>query len=501
MMKVFLLYSHQDFDPDRELPFNTADLVQDLALTTLFEAMAQKDRFVLEVVRQVLLLGGDDINTIRYRQDILADVLKHPDVIRDIYAIPLEFAERKRRQWLWISSRHSSPSSILSSARQLLAASLDLLWKLRRIADAHATTFHSRGFRRFFSMIQQELDDEYMTTVERHLKALRFPSGVLLQARLGRGNEGTGYMLCRPNESEGPWVKRLLGRKVKSYSYSLHPRDDHGARVLGELRDRGLARVANAVAQAAEHVESFLRVLQRELAFYIGCLNLYEQLRALGEPVSFPDPLPADTRHLSCTGLYDISLALTRQSAVVDNDVRAEGISLVIITGPNQGGKTTFLRSVGLAQLMMQAGMFVPARSFSANVCTGLFTHFKRGEDKRMESGKFEEELIRISEIIDHLTPNALVLFNESFAATNEREGSEVARQLVKALLEKHIKIFFVTHLYEFARHFYEQDGAGVLFLRAERRPDGTRTFKLKVGEPLKTSYGVDVYKKVFATS
>jgi len=100
MMKVFLLYSHQDFDPDRELPFNTADLVQDLALTTLFEAMAQKDRFVLEVVRQVLLLGGDDINTIRYRQDILADVLKHPDVIRDIYAIPLEFAERKRRQWL-----------------------------------------------------------------------------------------------------------------------------------------------------------------------------------------------------------------------------------------------------------------------------------------------------------------------------------------------------------------------------------------------------------------
>lgn len=183
---------------------------------------------------------------------------------------------------------------------------------------------------------------------------------------------------------------------------------------------------------------------------------------------------------------------------MVGNDISADGNSLVVITGPNRGGKTTFLRSVGLAQLMMQSGMFVAAESFSANLCTGLFTHFKREEDRTMESGKFEEELKRMSAIVDYLKPNALILLNESFAATNEREGSEIAIQIVSALLEKRIKVYYVTFLYEFARHFYERAPDNTAFLRAERLPDGTRTFKLKEGRPLETSYGIDLYLKIF---
>jgi len=498
MMKVFLLHPERDFDSSRGLPPNTAELTQDLELNTLFEAMAQRDEFLFGVARQVVLSSLDEIDTIHYRQEILKDCLEHPDVIRKIYRIPLEFMERKRSQWLWISTRYSGPSSILSSAQKMLESSLDLLWRLRKIADTYAGIFSSRGFRRFFAMIQQELDDEYLAVVERHVKALRFPDGVLLSAQLGTGNEGTNYVLCKPNGADQNWVRRLLDRKSPVYSYTLHPRDDHGARVLGDLRDRGVARAANAVAQAADHIESFFKVLQLELAFYIGCLNLHEQLQQMGAPVTFPQPAPADERRLSCKGLYDVTLALTMKQTVVGNDVAADGKSLVMITGPNQGGKTTFLRSIGPAQLMMQCGMFVPAESFSANLCTGLFTHFKRAEDKTMESGKFQEELKRMSAIVDFLTPNALILCNESFAATNEREGSEIAWQIVSALLERRVKVFYVTHLYELARRFYEKPGADALFLRAERLPDGTRTFKLREGEPLETSYGVDVYHKIF---
>ena len=498
MMKVFLLHPERDFDSSRGLPPNTAELTQDLELNTLFEAMAQRDEFLFGVARQVVLSSLDEIDTIHYRQEILKDCLEHPDVIRKIYRIPLEFMERKRSQWLWISTRYSGPSSILSSAQKMLESSLDLLWRLRKIADTYAGIFSSRGFRRFFAMIQQELDDEYLAVVERHVKALRFPDGVLLSAQLGTGNEGTNYVLCKPNGADQNWVRRLFDRKSPVYSYTLHPRDDHGARVLGDLRDRGVARAANAVAQAADHIESFFKVLQLELAFYIGCLNLHEQLQQMGAPVTFPQPAPADERRLSCKGLYDVTLALTMKQTVVGNDVAADGKSLVMITGPNQGGKTTFLRSIGPAQLMMQCGMFVPAESFSANLCTGLFTHFKRAEDKTMESGKFQEELKRMSAIVDFLTPNALILCNESFAATNEREGSEIAWQIVSALLERRVKVFYVTHLYELARRFYEKPGADALFLRAERLPDGTRTFKLREGEPLETSYGVDVYHKIF---
>ena len=115
-----------------------------------------------------------------------------------------------------------------------------------------------------------------------------------------------------------------------------------------------------------------------------------------------------------------------------------------------------------------------------------------------MISGKLDEELGRMSAIIDHLGPGALVLFNESFAATNEREGSEIARQIVNALLEKDIKIFFVTHLYAFAREFHDQLPENVLFLRAERKADGARTFKISEGEPLQTSFGEDLYRQIF---
>ena len=105
------------------------------------------------------------------------------------------------------------------------------------------------------------------------------------------------------------------------------------------------------------------------------------------------------------------------------NSVEADGKNLTIVTGANQGGKSSFLRGIGLAQLMMQCGMFAGAESFAADLCAALFTHYKREEDATMKSGKFDEEIARMSDIVDGITPNSLVLFNESFAATNEREG------------------------------------------------------------------------------
>jgi len=99
---------------------------------------------------------------------------------------------------------------------------------------------------------------------------------------------------------------------------------------------------------------------------------------------------------------------------------------------------------------------------------------------------------------VDKITPNSMVLFNESFAATNEREGSEIARQVVGALLQRRIKVFYVTHLYEFAHGVHDELGENTMFLRAERRSDGTRPFRLAEGEPQETSYGGDLYERIF---
>ena len=498
-MKVFLMYPDRDFEPtpkkQKVLPHETA-LTQDLELNTLFNAMALEDEFLFEAARQAVLSSLSDPELIRYRQDILKDCLKHPDVVREIYRIPIESIENKHRHWMGIFTRY--PSGVLSSAVDLLEMFVDLLKKLKQIADEHAAEFESEGFRRFFAMIQQELGEEYFAIVRDHLKQLKFRGGVLLSAELGKANEGANYILHKSNHNDRNWIKRIFARKSPIYSFDLHPRDEAGARALGDLRDRGVNLVANAAAQSADHIDSFLNALRLELAFYMGCLNLHEQLSQLGEPIAIPEPALASERRHSFTGLYDVSLALTMKQSVVGNDLNAENKDLVMITGANQGGKSTFLRSIGLAQLMMQCGMFVPAESFSANVCHGLFTHYKREEDTSMKSGKFDEELSRMSAIVDRIAPDDMILFNESFAATNDREGSEIARQIVGALLERRIKVFFVTHLYELAHGFYDKKMANAGFLRAERRADGSRSFKLVEAEPLQTSYGVDLYNRIF---
>ena len=179
---------------------------------------------------------------------------------------------------------------------------------------------------------------------------------------------------------------------------------------------------------------------------------------------------------------------------MVGNDVQADGKQLVIITGANSGGKSTFLRSVGVAQLMMQSGLFVTARSYQANVTRGIFTHFIREEDSGMTSGRLDDELRRMNVIAGQIKPGYLMLFNESFAGTNEREGSEIGYEIVRALLEAQIKVFFVTHRYNLADRFRRQHAPTTLFLRAERRADGQRNYKLAVKDPLPTSYGEDLY-------
>jgi DNA mismatch repair ATPase MutS len=106
-----------------------------------------------------------------------------------------------------------------------------------------------------------------------------------------------------------------------------------------------------------------------------------------------------------------------------------------------------------------------------------------------------------MSIIIDQISPGALLLANESFASTNEREGSEIVRQVIRALTEDGIRIVFVTHQYDLAGQLYARHDPAMVFLRAERRDDGHRTFRLPPGEPLPTSYGQDLYQSVFETA
>ncbi len=493
-MKAFLMHPDRDFDIEQEPPANAADLTQDLELDVLLDAMGGGDPFVREVARRAVLLSLTEPETIVHRQQVLADCLAQPAVIREIYDLAVAAIEGERRGFYFFFK--DSPDSIVTRSVQVLEFFAQMLARLRAVADEHANAFGSPGFTRFFRMLAEELRDDYLKAIDEHLKELRFRRGILVSAQLGSGNKGSRYVLRRMQNPS--WTSRLPVGNRSSYSFLIPERDQSGYRALSELRGRGLNAVANALAQSTDHILNFFRLLRIELAFYVGCLNLHERLAAKGEPTGVPVPVPAGTPAFTTSGLYDVCLSLTVDQRVVGNDVVADGKRLVMITGANQGGKSTFLRSAGQACLMMQAGMFVPAESFRANVAPGVFTHYKREEDATMERGKLDEELARMRDIVDQIRPHGLLLCNESFASTNEREGSQIARQVIRAFIDAEVKIFFVTHLFDLAHGFHRDGNDGTLFLRAERRADGRRTYKLRPGEPLPTSYGEDLYRRIF---
>lgn len=497
-MKAFLMFRDRDFDLRNPLPPNADSLVQDLELETLFNAMARGDDFIREVEKAALLMAvHGTVADIEYRQWIMIDSLRNPGVVRGLYDLATEALAREREA-SYFSFYRDSPSLLLHRSIDVIRVFIDVLRRLRKIAELSSDEFRSEGFQTLFAMLRNELSDGFFEEVSQHLRKLAFSDGILVSAHLGDANKGVDYVLRDPPQDRRIWPLRLFPRKLGGYTLHVHPRDEAGAQALSDLRNRGLALTSQALGQAVDHILNFFKMLRTELAFYIGGINLYEKMTTLGLKTAFPHVWPMEEYRLNCKGLFDICLAITLNKDVVGNDVNADHRQLVMITGANQGGKSTFLRSVGLAQIMMQSGLFVAAEMFDANVVRGIFTHYKREEDRSMTSGKFDEELKRMSALADALTPNAMILFNESFASTNEREGSEIGMQIVSALLDSGLKILFVTHLYQFAHAMDEMQSQRTLFLRAERHDDGERTYKLSEGKPLETSFGEDLYLKVF---
>lgn len=512
-MNVHLLHRDREFDLQAALPPQAALLTQDLCLDSLLDAMAEGDRFVRDIAQRVLLNSLTDAAEIAYRQGILEDCLRQPAVVRQMYALAVETLERERQVWGWTLNRY--PDAVIHRSRDALTLFVEMLRVLRRLAEEHARSFRSEGFTALLGMLREALAEDYLEELERHIHLLELRAGTLLSATLAEGNRATNYVLREPWIDARSLLERLRGwlgevtgaTEPSRYVYQLPDRDEAGMQALGEIRGRGLAAVAAAAGRGADHILGFFKALRAELAFYAGCLNLRARLTQKGLPVALPDvaAAPAGPQGgvvlLSGRALYDAALALRLERRVTGNDINADGRPLVVITGANQGGKTSFHRSLGQAQLMAQCGMFIPGEAYRATVCSGLYTHYKREEDRGLTMGKLDEELRRVDTIVQQVRPGGLVLCNESFATTHEREGSEIARQLVGGLLDAGVRVIYVTHMHDLADGWHRERSSAELFLRAERLPDGRRSFRIVPGEPLPTSYGPDLYERILGPS
>ncbi|WP_084523335.1 MutS-related protein [Nocardia inohanensis] len=457
---------------------NGEAVAEDLGLADLYTAMAAGDEFVADVVKAIVPVSLTDPDVIRYRQDVLADFCADQALLRELYAIAREAASVRR----WTAMALQSLEELVGHLR-----------RLRQTCEKHAAG-SSAGLTRFREVLAAQLDDEYLSGLEKHLAALYFEHGMLFSAALGTGNK-----LDRVTLHEPPAATRrsLFGGRSGSSFVALENFEFHDGDPLRIVTAPALAIVKEVVGRVADNVQGFFRELRTELAFYLGCVNLRERLSRAGTPTCFPIPAHPGENVLSARDLRDPLLSLAR-SEVVGTDIDATATTFTVVTGANSGGKSTFLRSVGCAQLMMQAGLFVTARACTADIRHGLFTHFVRAEDPAMQHGRLDEELARLREITDQLAPHAMVLCNEPFASTNDRDAAAITDPILSALLDSGVKVVLVTHLHDFARQRFAQRHPTDLFLRAERAPDGRRTYRLTPGAPEPTSHGTDIFAQIF---
>jgi hypothetical protein len=217
--------------------------------------------------------------------------------------------------------------------------------------------------------LRRELDDAFLAEVDAHVRALRFRAGVRVSARLSAANTGTGYLLEPPahREAVGTALAGLVACAAARRPRRLHLPPAQGRRQRrarpGRAQARGLGRTAEAIGSLRRHPVVLPPAPRRA-----GVLRrLPQPARAARwrRPPLLPRAAPGRAA-CSAPTTSTTRASRSRRHRVVANDVDADGADLVVVTGANQGGKTTFLRSVGVAQLMMQSGMFVPARSFRA---------------------------------------------------------------------------------------------------------------------------------------
>jgi hypothetical protein len=498
-MRPGLLAPSADDDLRLEAPSGADDappvvdptLVADLGLDRLLRVMAAGDTYLDEVGRRVLGAPLHGVEAIRHRQASVADAIASPTVVRALYDVTVDAIETERRIW---GAQMRNAEFVLDRSANVLGGFTETLRALRRIATTEGTACTSPGFTSLFGLLESRFDDAWLDEVDGHIRRLRSRT-IHVSARLGSGQRGTGYTLHRDGSAVG-WRDRLsLEERRSTIEVTLSNQNEMN--MLSELRSVAVAPTAGVLVAAADELLRFFRRLRAELGFLLAAVNLHDALVAAGGRVCFPDPVVADGPAFAATGLYDPGLRLAIDGPVATNDVEADGRHLVVVTGSNGGGKTTFLRAVGLAQLMLQAGLFVAADRVAADLRADLHTHFTREEDAAMADGRLHEELGRLAGIVDACSPASLVLLNESFSTTDERQGAAIGTDAVLGLVDAGTRVWLVTHNHELASGLEATAGPTTLFLRAARGEDGERPFRIETGPPLRTSHGMDLYARI----
>lgn len=499
-MNSFLLYPGKSLAGEMTYP-SFQDIYKDLNLNIILKTMAQNDVFRMDQIRSVMMVPVRSEADIQYRYEIIKDFYHNPELLEAMYQSGREgfqMAEQYKKEREQNRGKSTYKTSSIISSLNFIEASTSLLKKIRDSLQEFKHELQAEGLKQFSQRLCRYPLDDFE---DFHKKILFFTTGGegIFSIQISGGLKLETSRLCDCNNHSGNSPTGTSRKLLKLY-YKMIRKDT--IMVEGEELDKdinlfletNMQRIADIYQPFIDDCLTFLFDFAKEITFYMGVNTMQNRMRELSLPLCYGS-VCEDNKSRDIGELYELSLALYTQTHPVPNSLKHENKTLTVITGANQGGKSTFLRSFGIAQVMLQCGMPVPAKHFCSGLYSRIHTHFTRKEDAMLTRGRLEEELKRMSGILSEISKNSLLLLNESFASTTEKEGSQIAYNVILPLYEKGIHVMMVTHLHEFARTLYESKKERTEFLVAERKENGQRTYHMLPGQPHYSSYGTDLYE------
>ena len=425
-----------------------------------------------------------DPEAIRYRQEVMQD-LEDPALRDPIRAFAEALAQVRR--YLNMAARLDSPHH---RRGWILEAALDYGAAVATLAQRLAETPpRARGLRNFAAYLRayaqspafRDLVAEAQA-VKEGLRAVRYT--VLIQS---------GQFKVRLYQGEPEYALQVeeVFAKFKQGDASPPPLEvpersamSHiEAKILdfvAQLTPGPFAALEDFCARHADFIDAPLRAFEREIHFYLAYLDFIADLKAAGLPFTYPH-VSTKAKEERVREAWDLALGHARRytdAPIVPNDYTLTGAErILVVTGPNQGGKTTFARTFGQLHYLAALGLPVPAREAHLFLPDRIFTHFERREDIQNLRGKLEDDLVRIHAMLAQATPDSLFVLNEIFASTTAQDALFLSRRIMACLLDLDVLAVWVTFLDELSAL-----SAKTVSMVAEVNPaDPTRrTFKIR---------------------
>lgn len=342
---------------------------------------------------------------------------------------------------------------------------IDILIGLRRALDEllRATGTCASGLSRLAEWVEELAEQDGY----KHLTSLLdFEEGrTALNAKLQAGYDGTlrRFEVVSVSRTQHPKFPRSVwGRLVRRVTSLIKGYRFSEEDVMSQLLDQVFSALESEVAA--------LLAVMLELEFYLRGLAFRAKAAQSGLATCLPKVMPARSQSgISLEQLFNPWLCAESATKVVPCDVLlAPGQSNVIVTGPNSGGKTRLLQSLGVVQLFTQLGLYVPARSARVELVDQMYLSLLEHADPHQKEGRLGVELLRIRQVFEHCGPGALILMDELCSGTNPSEGERIFEMVLELLGQLGPNVWISTHFLDFAHRLRENKKENVVFLQVQ---------------------------------